>query len=120
MKPVTVITFVALLGLSSSAWAANFAVITSPPTILNLVILLLAFAAIAIGVQLLGVVKGGYLSRACQIFTGGFLVVALSQVSVLLQAFEIVTLPAWVTPGLMFLWAGIFFYGLFEAKRILA
>jgi len=47
-------------------------------------------------------------------------VLVLGQVSILVQTFEIAALPMWVTPALMVIWAGIFFYGVFETKRILS
>jgi len=119
MKPFIATTFVLVIGFGNRAEAANLAVITSPPTILNLGTLLLALAAVVVGFQLLQAVRGGSLSRPWQIFIGGFAVLSLSQLSMLLQSFEIVSLPVWVTPALMILCAGIFFYGLFETKRVL-
>jgi hypothetical protein len=107
-------------GLTESVQAANFAVITAPPTILNLIVLVLGVAGIAIGFQVLSVLKGGYLSRAWQVFIAGFAVLVLSQISVLLPTFEIVSLPDWVSPGLTVLWVAALFYGVFETKRILA
>jgi len=120
MKPTITATCLMVLGSAGRTEAANFAVITAPPTILNLAVLLLAFAGIVVGLQLLGIVRGGFLSRAWQIMVAGFAVLALAQLSILLQTFEIVSLPSWVAPSLMVLWAGVFFYGLFETKRILA
>jgi len=119
MKRSVILAAVVAL-LATDANAANLAVITSPPTLLNLVILLLACAGIVLGLQLLGVLKGGYLSRAWQIFVAGFGVLALCQVTILLQTFEIVALPTWVSPALAVIWAGVFFYGVFETRRVLA
>lgn len=120
MKSILIGTSLLVMGLADRTEAANFAVITAPPTILNLGVLILALAAVVIGMQLLGVVKGGLLSRPWQIMVGGFVVLALGQTATLLQTFEIVLLPTWVAPSLMVLWAGVFFYGLFETKRTLA
>ena len=120
MRLSAVGTSVLVLGLAGRTEAANFAVITAPPTLLNLGVLALALAAIVIGMQLLGTVRGGMLSRPWQIMVAGFVVLALGQVATLLQTFEIVILPAWVAPSLMVLWAGVFFYALFETKRTLA
>ena len=120
MKSTLMGTSILVLGLAGRTEAANFAVITAPPTLLNLGVLVLALGAIVIGIQLLGAVRGGMLSRPWQIMVGGFALLALGQVATLLQTFEIVFLPAWVAPGLMVLWAGVFFYGLFETKRTLA
>jgi hypothetical protein len=116
----TALTVAVTTMLTGSAQAANLAVITSPPTILNLIIMLLAIAGIVIGIQLMNSMKGGLLGRAWQIFIVGFGVLVLGQASVLLQTFEIIVLPDWVAPGLMVLWAGLFFYGVFETKRVLA
>ncbi len=120
MKSILVGTSLLVVGLADRTEAANFAVITAPPTILNLGVLILALAAIVIGTQLLGAVRGGSLSRPWQIMVGGFVVLALGQTATLLQTFEIVMLPTWAAPSLMVLWAGVFFYGLFETKRTLA
>lgn len=120
MKSTVIGTSLMILGLAGRTEAANFAVITAPPTMLNLGVLILALAALVIGVQLVGAVRGGALSRPWQIMVGGFVLLALSQVATLLHTFEIVLLPTWVAPALMVLWAGVFFYGLFETKRTLA
>jgi hypothetical protein len=120
MKPTITLSLVLTLGFTGNAQAANFAVITAPPTILNLLVLGLGVAGIAIGFQVMKVLKGGFLSRAWQIFVAGFAVLVLAQVSVLLPTFEIVALPSWVSPGLTVLWVGTLFYGVFETKRVLA
>jgi hypothetical protein len=120
MKLTLVGTSLLVLGLAGRTEATNFAVITAPPTLLNLGVLVLSLAALVIGVQLLGAVRGGMLSRPWQIMVGGFALLALSQIATLLQTFEIVLMPAWVAPSIMVLWAGVFFYGLFETKRTLA
>jgi len=120
MKPTVFLSLALTLGLTGNAQAANFAVITAPPTILNLLVLGLGIAGIAIGFQVLNVLKGGYLSRAWQIFVAGFVVLVFSQIAVLLPTFEIVNLPNWVAPGLTVLWVGTLFYGIFETKRVLA
>lgn len=119
MKTIAALAIFGVVSLAGSVEAANLAVIKNPPTILNLAVLLLALAGVIIGLQLLGVLKGGFLSRAWQIFVAGFGILVLAQVAVLLQTFEIVTLPAWVAPSLMVLFAGVFFYGIFETKRVL-
>jgi hypothetical protein len=114
------ISIFAIIALSGNAHAANLAVITSPPTIMNLVVMLLGVAGVVIGIQLLSSLRGGMMVKAWQIFVAGFGVLVLGQLSILLQTFEIASLPGWVSPGLMVLWAGTFFYGAFEAKRILS
>ena len=119
MRRTLAFTAVVCAGWAGDAQAANLAVIKSPPTILDLVALLLAFAAIAVGYQLLGSLKGGYLSRSWQLFIGGFGVLALSQIAKLLHTFEIVSLPVWIAPMLLVGGVGVLFYGVFQTKRIL-
>ena len=119
MRRSLIFAATACVAWAGEAQAANLAVIKSPPTILDLAVLLLAFAAIAVGFQLLGSLKGGYLSRSWQFFIGGFGVVALSQIAKLLQVFEIVVLPAWIAPMLLLAGVGVLFYAVFETKRIL-
>jgi hypothetical protein len=120
MKRIVILALAGSVLVSGNAHAANLAVITSPPTILNLVIFLLACAGAVVGLQLLGVLKGGQLSKAWQIFVAGFAILALCQVSILLQTFEVLALPVWVSPALAVIWAGVFFYGVFETRRVLA
>lgn len=113
------ISIFAAVTLSGNAHAANFAVITRPPTIMNLVVMLLGVAGIVISFQLMKSLRGGIMVKAWQVFVAGFAVLVLGQISILLQVFEVATLPNWVSPGLMVVWAGTFFYGAFEVKRVL-
>jgi hypothetical protein len=120
MKKSTILCFLAIVGSASQAQAANLAVITSPPTFLCAFALLVACAGLAFCLQVLSLVKGGLFSRIWQVFVLGFVLLALSQTAVLLGNFEILTLPAYVVPALMLLMAGLFTYGIMEAKRILS
>ena len=120
MKRSVILAALASVLMGDSVYAVNLAVITQPPTILNLVIFLMACAGVIVGLQLLGVLKGGHLSRAWQIFVAGFGLLALCQISILLQTFEVVSVPGWVSPALAAIWAGVFFYGVFETRRVLS
>ena len=118
MRKSLCVAFLAIVW-TGEAEAANLAVITSPPTILNLLTFLLALAAVTVCLRVLAALKGGYLSKSWQLLVAGFGLLGLSQLSSLLQAFEIISLPVWVAPFLMGLWVGTFFYAVFEAKRVL-
>jgi hypothetical protein len=120
MKATTAVTLMLVAGLSGRAEAANLAVIVSPPALLNLIVLGLAVAAIVIGVPLLRVIKGGYLSRPWQLFIAGFGVLALAQFLGLIRVLEIAAVPLWITAALTAVWAGTFFYGVFETKKVLS
>ncbi|MEW5795621.1 MAG: hypothetical protein AB1772_04590 [Candidatus Zixiibacteriota bacterium] len=120
MKMTGITTLVLVFGLVGRSEAANLGVIVSPPNFLSLVVLGLAVAAIVVGFQLLGVIRGGYLSRAWQIFIAGFGVLALAQILTLVRVTEIAPIPAWVAPALTAIAAGVFFYGVFETKKVLS
>jgi hypothetical protein len=107
------------LGWSEASYAVNLAVITNPPTIFNLLVLLAACTALAICFRVMTAVKGGHLSRSWQLFVAGFAVLAVGQLVVLMGMFEVFAVPAWVGPALMVVWIGVFLYGVTEAKRIL-
>ncbi len=119
MSKYIVLTALGSLALSSDAHATNFAVITNPPTLLNLFVLLGACAAAIICIQVFGVLRGGYLGRSWQMFVGGFVLLALSQISMLVQSFEVLTVPGWVTPLLMLTMVATFFWGVFESRKVL-
>ncbi|MFZ5980553.1 MAG: hypothetical protein ACOYVF_07955 [Candidatus Zixiibacteriota bacterium] len=114
------LTALFIVGSASSSQAANLAVITSPPTILNILVLLFAFACFFICFQVLNLVRGGQLSRSWQMFMFGFALLALSQVAYLLTVFEIFVVPSFTVPALMTLMVGLFLYGMFEMKRVLS
>lgn len=119
MKATTAISTLFIVGLADRADAANLAVIASPPTLLNLVVLGLAVAAIVIGLPLLRTMKGGYLSRSWQLFIAGFGVLALAQLLGLIRALEIAAIPVWISPALTAVCVGAFFYAVFETKKVL-
>ena len=119
MKVTGVTSLILVLSLSSRTQAANLAMIVSPPNFLSLVVLGLSVAAIVVGFQLLKVIRGGYLSRAWQIFIAGFGVLAIGQILALVRATEIAAIPVWVVSAMTAISAGVFFYGVFETKKVL-
>ncbi len=110
------------LGLCASACrveAANFAVITSPPTLLNILILGIAVAGVRGAVRVLSLVRGGQLSRSWQYFVAAFVMLGLSQLAVLGRAFEVFSLPAIIVPAGFAVMTGLFLLGIIETKRAL-
>ena len=95
---------------TANAEAANLAVITSPPTILNILVFLFACACLFLCSQVLGLVKGGQLSKSWQMFLLGFTLLALSQIAGLLNTFEVLAVPGFVVPIMMVLMVGLFLY----------
>ena len=120
MKKTIILTGLTVIFLSGSTQAANLAVITSPPTILNILVFLFACACLYLCTQLLKLVKGGHLSKAWQVFMLSFLLLALSQIASLLDVFEVILLPNFVVPVLLTVMAGLFLYGIYETKRVLS
>ncbi len=116
------IVFVAVTvaGAAAPAHAANFAVITNPPTLLNLFILGVAVACVTATAKVHALVRGGELSKSWQLFMAGFGVLGACELALLADSFELLALPSFVTPlGLMAM-AGLFLYGVLEAKRVLS
>ncbi|MEW5993150.1 MAG: hypothetical protein AB1744_01980 [Candidatus Zixiibacteriota bacterium] len=111
---------VVFLLAAARAEAANFAVITSPPTFLSLFILCFAVACVAGTAKVHALVRGGELSRSWQLFMAGFAVLALCQAAVLANAFELVAIPSFVVPAGLVVMAVLFLYGIVEARRVLS
>lgn len=106
--------------LSAQDQAAPVALSLLPPLPFTLVILIAACACAVFCLQVFTVVRGGQLSRSWLIFGGGFVILALSQVAVLLIGFGVLNLNRFVIPGLLVVMTGLFFYGLYETKRVLS
>lgn len=105
--------------LSANAYAANFAVITSPPTILSILIFVVSLGCLFGVVRILSLVKGGYLSKSWQLFMSSFIILALSQFVNLLNVFEILAVPSFMVPALLVITTGLFLFAIFETKRTL-
>jgi hypothetical protein len=120
MKRIFSIAISLAVVTGATAQAANLAVITSPPTLLNVFILGIAIACAVASIKILELVRGGQMSKSWQILIIGFIIFAASQIVSLCVAFEIVNLPAYVVPALVVVALGLFLYGIFETKRILS
>ncbi len=106
--------------LAANAHADEVAVIANPPTFFTIIIFAAACACIAVCFQVLMLVRGGQLSRSWQFFLAGFCVLAVSQLGLILHNFGVITMPGWLVPTMMVAMAGVFFYGLYETKRMLS
>ena len=119
MRKSIAIIFLLIVAVAERAEAANFAVITNPPTILNLLIFVFSIICIVFGYQVLSLVKGGFLSKGWRLLVGGFALMAAGQMIYLLEAFEVAVLPELIAPAIMVASVGLFFFGLFETKKVL-
>ena len=119
MKKIALYSLCLFLMSFSNVWATNFAVITSPPTILNIVIFLVALGCLFGTVKIMNLIKGGQLFKSWQFFMIAFIVLAVCQTAILLKDFEILAMPVYVVPALVFLTFGLFLYGVWETKKTL-
>ena len=120
MKRILSIAISLVVVTGATVQAANFAVITSPPTLLNALILLIAIACAIGSIKIFELVRGGQMSKSWQILIIGFIIFAASQIVSLCVTFEIIGLPAYVVPALVVVALGLFLYGIFETRRVLS
>jgi hypothetical protein len=106
--------------LTGSANAANFAMITSPPTMFSFFVLVIAGFCLVGSFQVLSQVRGGMLSRSWQMFFIGFVLLAISQLGHIASSMEIMNLPVYFMPGVLVLMAGVFAYGVYSARKTLS
>jgi len=120
MKKKFLIGSIAVLTICTSAQAANLAMIASPPTMFSFFVLVIAGFCLFGSFQVWNQVKGGLLSRSWQMFLVGFVLLAVSQLLNVLSSMEIIALPGYVVPGLLTLMAGVFLYGVYNARKTLS
>ncbi len=96
------------------------AVVTAPPLLITILLLISACACVAFSIQVFLLIKGGQLSRSWLIMTFGFVLLALTQVVTLLSGFGVLTPNRYLIPGLLVVMTGAFIYGLYETKRTLS
>lgn len=119
MKRLFLITiFIMLIG--SNANAANLAMITSTPTMLDILILICGVGCVLGAIKVLSLVRGGQFSKFWQFLLGGFSALILVQLLRIFNAIEIIMLPVFVIPTCFILTMGLFLYGIYEAKRVLS
>jgi hypothetical protein len=118
MRTVSALVTAAVV-LAPEVQAANLAVIKSPPTMLNVLVFLGALICAVGSYRVVGLVRGGLLSRSWQFLLGGFAALALSQLLSLLGSFELLALPPFAVPALLVVMAGLIAYGIFEVVRTL-
>lgn len=120
MKRISLLCAFIILAVTANANAANFAIITSPPTLLSVVVLLIAVGCLVVSFKVMDLVRGGALFKGWQIFMLGFICLAISQIFVLLRDLEMLVLPAYVVPGVLALSIILFLFGVIETKKSLS
>ena len=120
MKKQCLIGLSTVLTMSTSAHAANLAMIASPPTMFSFFVLVIAGFCLFVSFQVWNQVKGGLLSRSWQMFLLGFVLLAVSQLFNVLTSIELMAPPGYVVPGLLTLMAGAFLYGAYNTRKTLS
>jgi hypothetical protein len=108
-----------VLATASRSEAANIAVITAPPNLLQVVILAAAVACLMASVKVLILVRGGQLAKAVQLFVAAFALLTMCQLLVLFGTIEVLSVPSFVPPLMLSGMAALFLYGLMQIRRVL-
>jgi len=118
MKKI-VLSAIALALAADTAHAANLAVITTPPAMLNALVLIGAVVCGVSAFKVMNTVRGGMLARSWRMFIIGFVVLVLSQAAWLVDVLEVYGLPSFVGPALLTVAIGFLLYGILETKKAL-
>lgn len=111
------LSIVLLLVAGSRANAANFAVITAPPTILNILVLVFGVVCVGVSFHVYSAVRGGRLSRSWIFFLAAFALLVLTQLLSLFHTLEVISLPSFVIPACFTIMVGLFLKGVLEARK---
>ena len=109
-----------VLATGSRAEAANLAVITTPPTMLSIVILVFGIVCAGGAFRVLSAVRGGQMSRCWNFFVAAFGVLVVTQLLSVLGAIEVFALPGFLMPACLAAMTGLFLLGVLEAKKTLS
>ncbi|RME27851.1 MAG: hypothetical protein D6800_04565 [Candidatus Zixiibacteriota bacterium] len=120
MKRSILLSIVLAGAATESSQAANLTALTQPPTLMNLVIFVIAVVCLVFCLQVISLVRGGYLTKSWQFFLTGFVLLALSQLGRVLSSIEVFTAPDWVSPVLLILMTAAFLMGLLQTRRLLS
>ncbi|MBD3331679.1 hypothetical protein GF356_02420 [candidate division GN15 bacterium] len=119
MKRFLFTTSALALIMTSTTQAANVAVIATPPTLLDTLVLGLAVFATVTSMKVFDLVRGGLLSKSWQFFAGGFAALALAQLLRILNAMEVFSLPSFVVPAVVMIMIGLFIMGVIQTRKTL-
>ena len=105
--------------LSGSANAANIAVITQVPVILNIVILAGAVACLAVAIKLFNLVRGGALAKGWQLWIISFFALAFGQILILAEKLEVFAIGFDVAGLLYLVTVVLWFIGLLQTRKVM-
>ena len=119
MRTISIIAAATVVASASNVYAANLALVTTPPNILHMILLVVALASAVVSWKVLSAVRGGRLVRSWQLFLGGFVALSLGQIAYLLNVTEIFAVPDYSVPAVFVAGIGLLMYGIVETKRVL-
>jgi hypothetical protein len=116
-----VMTFGAILTFAgaTSAHAANFAAIISPPGFLSVIVAAAAVASTLGCWKVFTLVRGGFLGKSWLMFTGACALFGMSQILHFFSVIELFNLPSFMVPLLLAGSAGLILYGVMETRKTL-
>jgi hypothetical protein len=120
MRKIT-LTILAVAALTAEAvQAANYAVVTTAPGALNVLVLIGAVVAAFGAYKVQDLVRGGLMSKSWQLFAAGFVLLALAQVVSLVESMHLAAVPTYIVPVLWTLMVAAFAYGIVIVRRTLS
>jgi hypothetical protein len=119
MKRATIFGAIFTIAGATSAHAANFAAIITPPGFLSIIIAAAAVASTLGCWKVFSLVKGGFLGKSWLMFTGACALFGLSQILHFFTVLELFYLPSFVVPLLLAVSAGLLLYGVVETRKTL-
>ncbi|MEK7774870.1 MAG: hypothetical protein AAB305_03185 [Candidatus Zixiibacteriota bacterium] len=119
MKRVSIFGVVLSIFGVSSAHAANFAAIITPPGFMSIIVAAVAVASTLGCWKVFSLVKGGFLGKSWLMFTGACALFGLSQLLHFFAVLELFSLPSFIVPLLLAGSAGLIFYGVMETRKTL-
>jgi hypothetical protein len=116
--------FLTLLSLAPATLCAQqndpiVAVSTTPPLLLTILLVAGTCACVVFGVQVFFLVRGGQLSTSWLFLVGGFGLLTISQIVILLNGFGVISNIRYLVPILLLIMSGLFIYGLLGIKKVL-
>lgn len=103
-----------------TSFAADVSLLLTVPAIVDQIVLIAAIVSLLVAFRVYTLVKGGLLAKSWQMFVVGLLCLAIAQLFALAEAAQYFTAPEWLRPMTFLCMAGLWLYGLLQARRALS
>lgn len=109
-----------LAGNAAAQEAPTVVLAPAQPFLMTILLLGAAVGCLVFCIQVFTLVRGGQLGKSWLFFAGAFLLLASSQVIILLAGFGVVMNNPWLVPAVLAGMTGLFIWGLLETKKVLS